>query len=125
MRLFLAASVVVLAGCGGSPPPLVVHGQPVQHWLEALKDRDSRLRKRAVEALGAVGTADPAAVPALAEAVRDRDAAVRTAAVLCLLRIGPAARDALPALEEAARKDRDRQVRNYAARALEKIRAEP
>jgi HEAT repeat protein len=116
--------LLVLAGCGGPSPPLVVHGQPVEHWLAALKDRDGRLRQRAVEALGAVGPADPKVVPALAGVLKDRDPAVRSAAVLCLLRLGPAAREAVPALEKAARKDRDRQVRTYAAQALARIRAE-
>jgi HEAT repeat protein len=115
--------VVVLAGCGRSDGPLLVHGRPVEHWLRAARDRDARVRQRAVEALGNVGTADPAAVPALTEAMRDRDPRVRSAAALCLLRIGPGARDAVPALEEAARKDRDGRVRASAARALEKIQA--
>jgi HEAT repeat protein len=93
--------------------------------VRALHDPDARLRRRAAEALGNVGVADPAVIPALAEAVRDRDPAVRGAAVLCLLRIGPGARAAVPALEEAAHKDRDRRVRTYATRALEKIQAGP
>jgi HEAT repeat protein len=113
-----------VAGCGG-PIPTVVHGKPVDYWVKALHDPAARSRKRAVEALGNAGAADPAVVPALAGALRDRDAAVRGAAALCLLRIGPEAREAVPALEEAARTDRDRRVRTYAARALEKIRPGP
>jgi HEAT repeat protein len=115
---------VVVGGCGEAPP-LVVHGKPVAHWVEMLRDRDARARKRAVEALGQVGAVDPAVVPALTEAVRDRDTAVRGAAVLCLLRIGPAAAEAAPALHEVAHKDRDAKVRGYAAAALERIQAEP
>ena len=115
---------VALSGCGEAPP-LVVHGKPVAHWVEALRDRDARVRKRAAEALGQAGPADPAVVPALTEAVRDRDAAVRGAAVLCLLRLGPAAQEAVPALREVAFKDRDAKVRGYAVRALEKIQEEP
>jgi HEAT repeat protein len=116
--------ILTAAGCGEAPPTLV-HGKPVADWVHALRAPDSRLRKRAVEALGSVGTADPAAMPALVEALRDREAKVRQAAVLCLLRLGPAAADAVPALDEVAKKDRDRRVRDYAASALEKIQASP
>ena len=116
--------LAALAGCGGSAPT-VVHGKPVAHWVAALHDPSPKLRRRAALALGNAGTADPAAVPALAEAVRDHDPAVRRAAVLCLLRIGPGARAAVPALEEAAHKDRDTRVRADAARALKTIQAGP
>jgi HEAT repeat protein len=117
--------LATVGGCGDVPPPLVVHGKPVDHWVAALRDRDARVRKRAAEALGQAGPADPAVVPALTAAVRDRDAAVRAAAVLCLLRIGPAAREAVPALREVAQGDRDARVRGYAVKALDTIQAEP
>jgi HEAT repeat protein len=120
MRSFLFCCVVfLLAGCGGTEP-LVSHGKPVSSWVEALRDRDARVRKKAVVALGHVGTADPAALPALIGAVKDRDLEVRRAAVLALLNLGPQAREAVPVLTEA-QKDADARVRSYAVKALQRI----
>src|SRR5262245_35577210 len=101
----LVGFTTLLNGCG-SKAPLTAHGKPVSHWVWALQDPDPKVRQKAVVALGHVGTADPAAIPAVTGAVKDRDAGVRRAAVLALLAIGPEARDALPALTEA-QKDRD------------------
>jgi HEAT repeat protein len=114
--------ILLPAGCGKAP--LVVHGQPVHHWVEALNNPDAALRKRAVEALANVGSADPEVVPALARAVKDRETRVRAAAVLALLKIGPEAQEAVPALR-AAQKDANAAVRNYAAKALARIQPEP
>jgi HEAT repeat protein len=118
--LTLAAALLAAAGCGASPPTMV-HGQPVGHWLEAVRDADARTRKKAVQALGRAGAADAAALPALAEALKDRDAGVRQEAASALLRLGEAARPALAALEEA-RRDRDARVRASAERAVERLR---
>ena len=71
-------------------------GEPVSHWLEAVKSPDPKTRKKAVDVLGNVGPADPAAIPALTDAVRDKDAAVRDAAVLALSKIGPPAAPRCP-----------------------------
>jgi HEAT repeat protein len=122
MRRSVVVVLVILAASGcGQAPPLTTHGKPVGHWVEALKGPDVKARKKAVMALGHVGTADPAALPALIEALKDRDAAVRAEAALALLNLGPAAKDAIPALEEAT-KDRDAKVRGYATKALERVR---
>jgi HEAT repeat protein len=112
--------MVVLAGGCGKGPPALVHGKPVAHWVEALKNPEARSRQKAVAALGNAGAADPQVVPALIGAVKDRDSRVRGAAVLALLKIGPAAREAIPVLREA-QKDKSPQVGAYAAKALEKI----
>jgi HEAT repeat protein len=119
MQRLLLIVIVTAVGCGQAPPTQV-GGKPVSHWVQALQDRDPQVRKKAVDKLGNVGTADPAVVPALIQAVKDRDARVRAEAVLRLLQLGPAARDAVPALAEA-RKDPDAKVRAHAARALERI----
>jgi HEAT repeat protein len=116
----LVLVVALAAGCGRGGQGLLSHGETVDHWLEALKDRDPAKRKKAVTALGHVGTADPAAIPAVAGALQDSDPRVRAEAALALLNIGPPARDAIPALE-AAKKDRDATVRSYAQKALTRI----
>ncbi len=119
-RLLVAWVVLFSGGCGGSPAPLTVHDKPVAHWLQALHDPDARTRRKAIEALGNVGGADPAVIPALIEALNDREAGVRGAAVLALLKIGPEASEAVPALRKA-QKDKDAKVRSYATKALERI----
>lgn len=119
MMIALCAVVVLLSGCG-QQAPITSHGKPVSHWLDAMKSPNPTVRKEAVTALGHVGTADPAALPALIKAVEDSDARIRAEAVLALLNIGPPAKEALPALEKA-RKDRDKKVQRYAARAIERI----
>jgi HEAT repeat protein len=111
------------AGCGKDAQPLMSHGKPVSHWVEALKDSDPAQRKKAVKALAAVGTAASEALPALMGAVKDEDPSVRDEAVLALLRLGPDARDAIPVLE-AAQDDPDPTVQSHVRKALERIRGE-
>ena len=118
-QAFFAGLVVFLSGCGKTPATLA-HGKPVSHWVQALQDSDVRVRTRAVTALGNVGPADPAAIPALIAAVKDRNAKVRGEAILALLKLGPAAKDAIPVLTQA-QKDQDAQVRTHAAKALQRI----
>jgi HEAT repeat protein len=119
--LLFVVLIALLVGCQ-QQGPLTTHGKPVGHWVEALKDRDAKARKKAVVALGHAGTADPAALPALISAVKDRDAGVRREAVLALLNLGPDARSAVPVLTEA-QTDKDAKVREYAGKALERVQA--
>ena len=111
--------VAVLVGCA-KPQPITVHGKALEQWVQALQDRDGRVRAKAVEALGNVGAADAAVVPVLVGALKDRDAGVRVAATLALLKIGPAAEEAVPALIDG-QNDKDARVREYAAKALARI----
>jgi HEAT repeat protein len=123
MRPLKWAAVVLLAcGCGKAPPPLA-GGKPVSYWVEALHGHDAQARKKAAAKLGNVGPADPAVLPALTAALHDGDPAVRREAILALLKCGPEARGAAGALAEVRQRDRDPQVRTYAAKALAKIRA--
>src|SRR5437868_6160638 len=115
-RLWALVMVGALHGCGESKPT-TIHGKSVTHWVQALQDRDTRVRKKAVEALGNAGAADPAAIPALIGVLKDHDAGVRAAATLALLKIGPAAQDAVAALKDA-QNEKDQKVRDYAAKAL-------
>jgi HEAT repeat protein len=120
MRSFFLGSLLVLLGGCSQKEPVVAHGKPVSHWVDALHQGDARVRKKAVVALGHVGTADPAALPALMGAVKDRDVEVRREAVLALLNVGPQAREAISVLDEA-RKDVDVKVRTYAVKALRRV----
>jgi len=91
---------------------------------EVLRDPDIALRKKAAFTLGNIGPTDPAVLPALIGALKDPEAGVRREAILALVKCGPEAREAVPILEELHQRDRDAQVRDYAGRALEKLRAE-
>jgi HEAT repeat protein len=126
MRHLRALGLLILLavfGCGRSPATLA-GGKPVAHWVEALHDRDVKLRKKAAFKLGNVGPADPAALPALVGALDDPDPAVRSEVILALIKFGSAARDTLPRLTEMQRRDRNALVRQYAARAAERLQME-
>jgi len=111
--------LAAVAGCG--KPDVTAGGKPVSHWLEAIKSSDAETRKKAIDKLANVGTADPGVLPALIGAVRDEDAEVRAKAALALLRLGPAAKEAIPALRDVQQNDPDEGVRAHAARALARI----
>lgn len=112
-----------LTGCG-QPKGMMVGGKPISHWLTACKDPNPKLRKTAVAKLGNVGTAYPAALPAVIGALNDSDPAVRCEAILALVRSGPAANEAIPTLTDMKRNDRNGQVRSYAAQALTKLQGD-
>jgi HEAT repeat protein len=125
MRTFGALAIVLtacLAGCSGQQGPLLSHGKPVDHWLEELRSPEVKTRKKAVIALGHVGSADSRAIPALTAAVKDPDPTIRKEAVLALLNIGPPARDAIPTLRDAER-DKDAGVRVSAGKAIARIQS--
>jgi HEAT repeat protein len=126
-HLWWVSGMVLLAlsaaGCGPARPTLA-GGKPVRHWTEALRDPSPKVRQEAAAKLGNVGPSDPAALPALRAALNDADAGVRREVIVALVKCGPAAREAAPALEQLRQNDRDAQVRDYAGRALEKLRAE-
>jgi HEAT repeat protein len=112
------------AGCGPARPTLA-GGKPVDHWVQALRDADARVRRNAAFKLGNVGSCDPAALPALLGALHDPDAGVRCQAILALVKFGPEAREAAPALARLQRHDPSARVRTYAGKALARLRDEP
>ena len=122
-RLLVAVLSVVAFGCQGSnvPKEKYFSGEPVEHWLAALKNPDAKKRVKAAQVLGNVGTVDARSIPALIEAVTDADAKVREAAVLGLAKIGPPAASAELVLVAAA-KDKNAAVRTHAATALDRVR---
>ena len=93
-------------------------GKTVSQWIEVLKDKDVRVRNAAATALGQIGPAAKAAVPALIEALKDKDRTVRRVAAFVLGQIGPAA---VPALIEALKKDRVGRYSTAVVDALGKI----
>jgi HEAT repeat protein len=90
--------------------------------LKNASSPDKKLRKEAVAKLGNFGAACPEVLQALTGALHDADAQVRGEAVLALAKLGPDARPAIPDLEALGRTDPDAKVRDYATRALEKLR---
>jgi HEAT repeat protein len=115
-RVLVVLLLLSLCGCGKAPPTTRVN-----YWVEAVRASDVKLRKKAAFTLGNLGSADPAAIPALRGALADGDAAVRCEAILALLKCGPAAADAVPMLMDMRQRDPNAQVRRYAATAVEKL----
>jgi HEAT repeat protein len=124
MRYLLAVALLAPASGCAKAPPTMAHGQPVEHWVQALHGRDAQARRKAVRVLGNVGPGDPAVVAALARAAADPAPAVRREAVTALLKLGPAAGEALPALERL-RTDPDPRVRRDADLAVRRLREVP
>jgi HEAT repeat protein len=123
MRLGLVAAftVVLLSGCRKAEPPLA-GGKQITYWIEALKDPDPKQRKTAAFKLGNVGPTDATVLPALIGALKDADAGVRCEVILALVKCAPQAKEAIPELTELQKKDSDAKVRDYAAKALEKLK---
>ncbi|RKY29568.1 MAG: hypothetical protein DRP68_07185, partial [Candidatus Omnitrophota bacterium] len=96
---------------------LVEIGVPaIPYLIEALKDKDSNVRKAAVEALGKIDSKK--AVPPLIEALKDENWDVRSTAAEVLGKIG--SQEAIPHLIETL-KNENNYVRYKAAEALVKI----
>lgn len=125
----LAAALALLpVACNrrpARPEEFTVSGRSVSYWTGLLRDGKSSVRERiqAVRALGNVGDADAAALPALTAALDDRDARVRAEAVLALGKSGPKASAAVPRLKRLTR-DPDPRVSRYAAKVLARIEGE-
>ena len=120
----LAVCAVTLAGCGDAQPPLT-GGKPISYWVDASRSADAPVRKQAVFKLGNAGPVDPAVLPTLMAALADKEARVRREAVLALLKMGDDAKQAIPLLLDMRAKDRDPKTREFAAKALQKLREAP
>ena len=90
--------------------------------IAALQDADGSVRAWSAQAIGEIGPDGAQAVPALVMLLGSADEGSRNSACIALYGIGPAAKDALPALEKAL-SDPSANVRRFAQRAVEKIRA--
>ena len=69
--------------------------------IQALADKDARVRAAAAAALGEIGPAAVEAVPALIQTLQDRDVSVIVDAATALGKIGPASPEVVPALVKA------------------------
>jgi HEAT repeat protein len=121
-EILLVVFSLFMFGCSRTDVPSnYFSGQPVEHWLEAVKSPDPKTRKKAAEVLGNVGPVDLRSIPALIVAVKDPDPKVRDAVVLSLSKIGRPAVSAADVLREATNDD-DPMVRSHATTALERVR---
>jgi HEAT repeats len=125
---FIASLVALPAACNrrsAKPEQFTVSGKTVGYWIDVLKTPNSRVKDRikAVRALGNVGDAAPAALPALIAALDDKDPKVRAEAVLAVGKSGTNAAAAVPRLEELTR-DSDKRVSGYATKILPRLKAD-
>ena len=95
-----AAELAIASDAPDAPPQF----DALPPLLALLKDRDPRLRARAADELGALGSVSPAVVPALTRALKDRRRRVRASAALALGNLGAAADPSVPALVAALRR---------------------
>jgi HEAT repeat protein len=116
-RAFCIALVLLLAGCRAEPPAMA-GGK----WAAALRDPDAKVRKKAAFTLGNIGASDAAVLPALVDGLHDTDAGVRCEVILALAKYGSGAKYAIPGLSDVQEHDGDAKVREYAARAVEKLK---
>jgi HEAT repeat protein len=116
-RALCIVLVLVLAGCHAEPPAMA-GGK----WAAALRAPDAKVRKKAAFTLGNIGSSDAAVLPALVDGLRDTDAGVRCEVILALAKYGSGAKHALAGLTDVQEHDGDAKVREYAARALAKLK---
>ena len=122
-RLFLAVTLIGLVG-GCSSSASLSGGKPVEHWVQAAKDPDAHVRRTAIAKLGNAGAAEAGAWAVVKDALHDRDAGVRREAILAVMKCGPRASEVLPSLTELEQRDPDPRVREGAAKAVRKLKAE-
>jgi HEAT repeat protein len=91
--------------------------------VDALKDKDQKVRHRAAMGLGALRAEPLSSIPALINALDDRSDSVRARATRGLGMFGSLATNAVPKLRELSN-DADPLVRDWAISALEQISAE-
>jgi hypothetical protein len=121
LLLIVLSFVLCLFASCSKPAPILTGGRPRGYWLESLSSPDKRLRKEAVIKLGNIGNTEADVAPALVKALDDADAGVRCEAILALMKCGDAAKETVDELKAIERRDPDRRVRSYAAKALEKL----
>jgi HEAT repeat protein len=122
----LIGAVTILGLAGGRAEAQkakepVFQGRPLSAWIADLKAAAPATRNAAAYAIGGIGPAATAAVPALVQALKeDNSATVRYPVCVALREIGPGARDAVPALTEAL-DDRNDEIAAMARKAIKAI----
>lgn len=106
--------------CGVLPAFAQDEAAQVAARIAELSGQDAAKKVAAADALGELGGAAKAAVPALVKALEDGNIEVRVAAARALGSLGPATKDAVGPLTKTL-KDSEPKVRGYAAFALGKI----
>jgi len=107
-----------LHGPAGQEGPLMADIVP--SLIDGLRDVESSVRVRSVQAISILGDKAGEAVPALIRSLKDEESYVRQWSAVAIGSIGPKARAAIPALTEALLDD-DQFVRDEASRALDRI----
>lgn len=120
----VAASALVApaASAQGTTEP-TFQDRTLSSWVKDLKADAPYTRNQAAYAIGGMGPAARAAVPALIEALTDPEPVVRFPVCIALREIGPDAKEAVPALMLAL-DDRNDDVAAMARKALIKITGE-
>lgn len=100
-------------------------GRTLSSWIADLNAAAPSTRNAAAYAIGGMGPAAKAAVPALVSVLKDQDAPATVKYPVCvaLREIGPDAKDAVPALT-ATMDDRNDEVASMARRAIRAITGE-
>jgi HEAT repeat protein len=109
----LAASILGYIG-----PPAKSAVAPLVEMAKT--DKSPVARREALMALGGIGPAAAAGVPAAIAALDDADEKVVIAACFALAQLGPAAKEAIPALKKRA-ESKDEGVRQEAVKALKAL----
>jgi HEAT repeat protein len=112
-----ALSLLWIAGCRQAQPPLA-GGKPFDYWLREAASTDARKRAEAMSKLGNIGDADVRVYPALLVGAADPDHRVRCQAILALVKLPDPTGRSRSLLADIEQHDRDKRVRQYAAKAL-------
>jgi HEAT repeat protein len=116
--------VVLLASClggCGKTEPVRSGGRTASYWMQALREPDISLRRKAAVKLGPLVLTDEAALQALLAALRDADPEVRSGAAWALGTFcGPRAADVIGELR-SLQQDPDARVRAAVVKAIGRL----
>jgi HEAT repeat protein len=120
LALFLIFATDTFLSAAPLPEPEpTYHGKTLKEWIAASQDPNSKVRCRAVTALG-LGPFNKSAVPALIVALKDKDEQVQLRAVMALGEIGPEADGAARSLICLLQND-DSEIRSASIHTLGRI----
>ena len=120
--LSVTAIAFLCTACSKPRQPILSGGKPLSHWVQGLSSPDAKLRKTAVAKLGNAGPLDPDVAPMLLKTLHDSSAPVRCEAIVAITKLGSQAKQTIPDLQAVAQNDRDANVRDFAQKAIEKIK---